>query len=81
MNEILNRKIVLLRAGLTMRKIAREIGVVPQAITNEVNGRICSRRVRDGICRLTGTTYEEMWPDFHGKRKRKQHHDDTTIQL
>lgn len=70
MNEnILNRKIILLRAGLTLVMVGGALGVTPQAITNEVNGRFKSRRIRKGLCELTNTTLDEFWPEFQEKKE------------
>lgn len=61
---IINRKVILLKAGLSNTAAGKALGVSPQAIYNEIAWRFSSRRVREGLCELTNTTPDEFWPDY-----------------
>ena len=60
----INRKVILLKAGLRETELAAAIGVTQQAINNEVRGDFKSRRIRDYLCGVTQTTPAEFWPEF-----------------
>jgi transcriptional regulator with XRE-family HTH domain len=63
-NPRTNRKILLLRAGTTQKDIALSLGVTPQAISMEMAGRKKSRRIRQALCEVTGTTEREFFPEI-----------------
>lgn len=66
--ETINRKVILIKAGLTESEVARRLGVKPQAVNNEVRGDCKSRRIREYLCEITQTTPEEFWPEFQGEK-------------
>ena len=65
MNEnAINRKISLMKSGLTAAAVARSLGVCPQAVSNEIYGAFKSKRIRKELCRVTNSTPEEFWPEI-----------------
>ena len=68
-NNVISRKIIMLKAGLSETAAARSLGVKPQAVHNEIAGVRASRRVREGLCELTKTTPEEFWPEFYPQKE------------
>ena len=61
----INRKIKLLKAGITENEIARMLGVTRQAINNEMRGERKSVRIREALCKLTKTPEDKLFPEFH----------------
>lgn len=72
----INRKIILLKAGIRETDIARALGVTQQAVNNEMRGIKASKMIRNYICGITQTTPEEFWPEFH--ERNDDAHDETT---
>lgn len=62
-------KIELLKRGISGAAIARQEGVVRQAIYHVVAGRRRSPRLRGAIARAIGTRVEKLWPEQGRKDK------------
>jgi len=62
--NVINRKIIMLKSGISETAAAKNLGVKPQAVNNEVRGCYKSGRIRDYLCEVTQTTPAEFWPEF-----------------
>lgn len=62
MNAI-NRKILMLRKGITQAEIARRLGVSGPTVSLVVSGRMRSRRVEQEIAESLGLPREILWPE------------------
>ena len=67
--NVINRKIIMLKSGVNETAAAKELGVRPQAVNNEVRGCYRSSRIRDYLCQATQTTPEEFWPEFQKSKE------------
>jgi len=56
------RKVLLLRAGITQTDIARELGITKNSINQEIHDRRTSKRIRKAIARAVDRPVEELWP-------------------
>jgi hypothetical protein len=74
----INRKIMLIKAGISQSEIARRLSINPdnqritrQGVNNELRGVYYSERVRLGICEIIGVSKEVFWPEFYGPEGSK----------
>jgi DNA-binding CsgD family transcriptional regulator len=61
--DAIERKVLMLRAGIRQSEIARRLGLRSQTVCLVVNGRCKSRRVEEEIARALGVSREALWPD------------------
>lgn len=54
-------KIRLLRKGISVREIARRVGVTNPAISYTIHRKVKSRRLRQAIAQAIGLPYEKVW--------------------
>jgi len=59
----MDRKILMLRKGITQAEIARRLGVSSATVSLVVSGRMRSRRVEQTIAEALGLPREILWPD------------------
>lgn len=59
----MDRKILMLRKGITQAEIARRLGVSGATVSLVVSGRMRSRRVEQAISEALGLPRELLWPD------------------
>lgn len=52
---------LLLERGYTQSRIAREIGVTPQAVSSIVRGTATSERIKKRIAEILSRPMEEIW--------------------
>jgi len=65
-------KIALMRAGVSLSRVAREVGVSRQTVYMVVNGRAVSHRIRQAIADAVGMDLKRIWPStylYGGPRK------------
>ena len=62
----INRKIKLLKAGISETEVARMLGVTLQAVNNEMAGAKKSKRIREALSRLTKTPEDKLFPEHNG---------------
>lgn len=58
-------RIELLRRGISVRGLARQLGVSPQAISAVIHRRLKSRQLREAIAHAIGRTPEELWQEVN----------------
>lgn len=63
----MDRKILMLRKGITQAEIARRLGVSGATVSLVVSGRMRSRRVEQEIAEALGLPREILWPDRRGR--------------
>jgi lambda repressor-like predicted transcriptional regulator len=61
--DVIERKVLMLRAGIKQSEIARRLGLRSQTVCLVVNGKCKSRRVEQEIARTLGLPREALWPD------------------
>ncbi|UWQ00221.1 helix-turn-helix domain-containing protein [Aliiroseovarius crassostreae] len=54
-------------AGVTLRSIARDLGVSHTAVTDVARGARRSKRIEQAIADSLNTTPELLWPDRYGQ--------------
>lgn len=65
-------KIALMRAGVSLSQVARQVGVRRQSVYLVVNGRAVSHRIRQAIAEAVGMDLKRIWPStylYGGPRK------------
>jgi len=55
-------KIELLRAGISIRQLARQEGVSHTAMSYTIHGVNKGRKLREAVARAIGKNVEEIWP-------------------
>jgi lambda repressor-like predicted transcriptional regulator len=55
-------KIELLKAGISIRQLARQEGVSHTAISYTIHGVNKGMRLREAVARALGKRLEEIWP-------------------
>ncbi len=61
----INRKIMLISAGLTVRSLAERIGYTPQAVNTSIIGQSTSYRCHARIASVLGKPMVEIWPELY----------------
>ena len=61
--DVIERKVLMLRAGIKQSEIARRLGLRSQTVCLVVSGKCKSRRVEEEIARVLGLSREALWPD------------------
>ena len=59
----MDRKILMLRRGITQAEIARRLGVSGATVSLVVSGKMKSRRVEQTIAEALGLLREILWPE------------------
>jgi len=77
---IINRKKILYDQRYSMSRLAIEIGVTPQAVSQSVNGNTQSLKMHRSICKKLGLSLVEFWPELYGDQSTESaenivHHD------
>jgi lambda repressor-like predicted transcriptional regulator len=68
-------KIELLKAGISIRQLARHVGVSHTAMSYTIHGINKSQRLRKAVAQAIGKNVDEVWPpaskkiENHCKRK------------
>jgi len=62
-------RIALLREGVSMRSIARKLGVSPNSVSLVVNRRMVSRRIMSEIALAIKSELTGVFPEQFGKRR------------
>lgn len=81
--NIINRKIILLKRGFSVPSLARKLGYTPQGVLKVINGKFKS--VNQSSAMLTAVasalevTKEEFWPEFYGPVADTVSHDENII--
>lgn len=57
-------KVALMKEGISMRSIARDLGVSPNAVSLVVHRRISSSRIRSAVARAIGHHPAEVFPEW-----------------
>ena len=55
-------KIELLKAGISIRQLARQEGVSHTAMSYTIHGVNKGRRLREAVAQAIGKSIEEIWP-------------------
>jgi lambda repressor-like predicted transcriptional regulator len=55
-------KIELLKAGISIRQLARQVGVSHTAISYTIHGVNKGLRLRQAVARALGKRIEDIWP-------------------
>lgn len=63
---IINRKKILYDQRYSMSRLAVEIGVTPQGVSQSVNGTTQSLKMHRAICKKLGLSLAEFWPEIYG---------------
>ena len=61
-------KVALLRKGVSMRSIARRLGVSVNAVSLVVHGRLGSPRIRKALAKAVEERVETLFPNEKGSR-------------
>lgn len=68
-NEVIvtpvDRKIALIKKGITQKSIAQKLGVREMCVCDEINGRPVSHRIRLAIAEAIGKDHREVFPDYY----------------
>lgn len=59
----MDRKILMLRKGITQAEIARRLSVSGATVSLVVSGRMRSRRVEQAVAEALGLPREILWPE------------------
>lgn len=57
-------KVALMEKRVSMRSIARKIGVSPNAVSLVAHRRMVSRRIMTELAKAIGTTAPEVFPEY-----------------
>jgi lambda repressor-like predicted transcriptional regulator len=57
-------KVALLKRGVSMRAIARRLGVSANSVSLVANKRMVSRRIMDAIANAVGTDRASVFPEY-----------------
>jgi lambda repressor-like predicted transcriptional regulator len=63
--NLINRRIALLRCGHSQATLAKAIGVTPAAITFVMTGKTKSPAMHKKIADKLGVTLAEFWPEYY----------------
>lgn len=66
--HITQRKVVLLRKGLSMRSLAKKVGCCAAAVCFAINKCQQSRSLHEKIAGELGVTLQEFWPELYGDK-------------
>jgi lambda repressor-like predicted transcriptional regulator len=64
--NIINRKITLMRKGFSQRALAALVGCSPAAITFVINNKTKSRQMHERIVAVLGVSLAGFWPEIYG---------------
>ena len=64
-NNIINRKLVLVRNGINQRGLAKALGYTPAAIQNAISGGGTSYRIHRRIADYLGVPMVTFWPELY----------------
>lgn len=64
--HIINRKVMLVQKGYSNARLAREIGVTPQALSQAIRGITHSLRIHRAVVTKLGVSLIEFWPELYG---------------
>lgn len=63
--HIINRKVMLVQAGLTVRKLAERLKLTTQAVHPAITGKSRSYRTHVRIAALLQKPMVEIWPEIY----------------
>lgn len=63
--HVVNRKVIFIQKGYNAAKMAREIGVTPQALSQAIRGVTHSLRLHRAICEKLDMPLAEFWPELY----------------
>jgi lambda repressor-like predicted transcriptional regulator len=67
--NIINRKIILLKRGFSIPLLAKKLGYTPQGVLKVINGKFKSTAqsgaMLNAVAGALGVTKEEFWPEFY----------------
>ena len=69
--HIINRKVILVQKGYSAARLAREIGVSPQAISQAIRCVTHSLRIHKAIANKMEVPLVEFWPELYGDNYEK----------
>ena len=55
----------LLEQGVSLRSIARRLGVSPSAVSLIVNKKMVSKRIMEAVANAIGSDLETVFPEYH----------------
>jgi lambda repressor-like predicted transcriptional regulator len=58
-------KVALMKEGVSMRSIAKKLGVSANSVSLVVNRRMVSRRIMEEVARSIGSTPSKVFPELH----------------
>ncbi len=61
----LQRKIALIRLGITQKSIAEKIGVSPMTVSHAIAGKLVSDRTMKAIAEIIGKDYRAVFPEYY----------------
>jgi len=64
-NNIINRKLVLVRKGINQRGLARALGYTPAAIQHAISGGGTSYRIHRRIADYLRVSMVTFWPELY----------------
>lgn len=71
--HIINRKVILIQKGYNAARMAREIGVTPQALSQAIRGKTHSLRIHRAICEKLDLPLAELWPELYAYVPKVSH--------
>lgn len=77
--EIINRKVILVQKGYSNARLAREIGVTPQALSQAIRGITHSLRIHRAVVTKLGVSLVEFWPELYGEAIEHQEVDHSAV--
>lgn len=64
--HFINRKIMLIKQGHTVRTLSKAVGLTVQAVNPAINGTSTSYRCHSRIAAVLGKPMVEIWPELYG---------------
>lgn len=61
------RQYLLKDRGITQKQIALELGISEMSVSDEVNGKARSHRIRCKIAEIVGMPVDTVFPDYYGR--------------
>ena len=65
--HIINRKIIIMRAGFTQTAFAQKAGVSRIVLYRALTGETKKKQMHTRICDALGVSKEVFWPEFYGE--------------
>lgn len=64
--HIINRKIIIMRAGFTQTAFAQKVGISRIGLYKALTGQTKNKNMHVRICDAISVSKEVFWPEFYG---------------